>query len=146
MWRLKLQKITSSRIHLQNLNTLKNKISITIKREKYYPNVYWKCIVGGSTQAMIHVRAATYSVPVMGKHSIQSTCPFVNTLKTSENQRFFYVFRGYRKRPVAWNKLKLALYSLIKISFPPGSTKNCHDRHFWLLCMVSKEATSKEIF
>ena len=28
-------------------------------------------------------------------------------LKTSENQRFSVVFRGYRKRPVAWNGLTL---------------------------------------
>ena len=32
-------------------------------------------------------------------------CLFLYPLKTSENQRFFDVFRGYRKRPVAWNGL-----------------------------------------
>ena len=30
---------------------------------------------------------------------------FLYTLKTSENQMFTDVFRGYRKRPVAWNGL-----------------------------------------
>ena len=32
---------------------------------------------------------------------------FIYPLKTSENQRFSDVFRGYRKRPVAWNELQL---------------------------------------
>ena len=32
---------------------------------------------------------------------------FLYPLKTSENQRFFYVFRGYRKRSVAWNGLRV---------------------------------------
>ena len=31
---------------------------------------------------------------------------FLYPLKTSENQRFSDVFRGYRKRPVAWNGLR----------------------------------------
>ena len=31
---------------------------------------------------------------------------FRNPLKTSENLRFFYFFRGYWKRPVAWNGLR----------------------------------------
>ena len=31
-------------------------------------------------------------------------------LKTSENQRFSDVFRGYRKRPVAWNGLMYQLF------------------------------------
>ena len=30
---------------------------------------------------------------------------FFLPLKTTECQRFCYVFRGYKKRPVAWNKL-----------------------------------------
>ena len=30
---------------------------------------------------------------------------FLYPLKTSENQRFSYVFRGYRKRQVVWNEL-----------------------------------------
>ena len=30
---------------------------------------------------------------------------FLYSLKTSENQRFSDVFRWYRKRPVAWNRL-----------------------------------------
>ena len=30
---------------------------------------------------------------------------FLYPLKTSENQRFSYNFRGYRKRPVEWNRL-----------------------------------------
>ena len=30
---------------------------------------------------------------------------FDTTLKTSENQRFSDVFRGYRRRPVTWNRL-----------------------------------------
>ena len=33
-------------------------------------------------------------------------------LKTSENQRFPDVFRGYRKRPVAWNGLIVILINL----------------------------------
>ena len=30
---------------------------------------------------------------------------FLYPLKTWENQRFSYIFRGYKKRPVAWNGL-----------------------------------------
>ena len=30
---------------------------------------------------------------------------FLNLLNTSENKRIYYVMRGYRKRPVAWNGL-----------------------------------------
>ena len=40
--------------------------------------------------------------------SLTHFMPFVSfytPLKTSENQRFSDVFRGYRKRPVAWNGL-----------------------------------------
>ena len=33
------------------------------------------------------------------------TMVFLYTLKTSENQSFFDVFRVYRKRPVTWNRL-----------------------------------------
>lgn len=32
---------------------------------------------------------------------------FPYTLKTSDNQRLFDVFRGYKRRPVAWNGLEL---------------------------------------
>ena len=44
---------------------------------------------------------------------------FLYTLKTSENQRFSDVFRGYRKRPVAWNRLmrRSTYFSLISILF-----------------------------
>ena len=38
-------------------------------------------------------------------NSVHVTGLFLYPLKTSENQRFSYVFRGYRKRPVAWNGL-----------------------------------------
>ena len=31
---------------------------------------------------------------------------FLHPLKTSENQRFSDVFRGYRKRPVEWSRVK----------------------------------------
>ena len=34
---------------------------------------------------------------------------FLYPLKTSENQRFLDIFRGYRKRPVTWNGLKIDL-------------------------------------
>ena len=34
---------------------------------------------------------------------------FLYPLKTSKNQRFFDIFRGYRKKPVAWNGLKIPL-------------------------------------
>ena len=36
----------------------------------------------------------------------QATGLFLYPLKTSGNQRFSDVFRGYKKRPVAWNELK----------------------------------------
>ena len=36
----------------------------------------------------------------------QATGLFLYPLKTSENQRFSDVFRGHRKRPVAWNGLR----------------------------------------
>ena len=34
-----------------------------------------------------------------------ATCLLLYPLKTSENQRFFDVFWGHRKRPVSWNGL-----------------------------------------
>ena len=36
-----------------------------------------------------------------------TTCLFVYLLKTSGNFWFFDVFKGYRKRPVAWNGLTM---------------------------------------
>ena len=36
-----------------------------------------------------------------------TTCLFVYLLKTSENVCFFDVFKGYRKRPAAWNGLTM---------------------------------------
>ena len=36
-------------------------------------------------------------------NSFEATGLFLYSLKISENQRFSDVFRGYRKRPVAWN-------------------------------------------
>ena len=41
-----------------------------------------------------------------GCNQFHTACLFVNPLKTLENQRFSDVFRGYRKRPVAWNVLE----------------------------------------
>ena len=38
---------------------------------------------------------------------------FLCSLKTSEKQKFSDVFRGYRKRPVAWNGLKIACTDLV---------------------------------
>ena len=40
---------------------------------------------------------------------------FLYPLKTSENQRFSDVFRGYRKRPVAWNWLKRIMIVISRI-------------------------------
>ena len=52
-------------------------------------NVYWKNFankqskfVGELSQPMIDVNAATYCVPIMGKHSIHCTALFLNPLKT----------------------------------------------------------------
>ena len=40
---------------------------------------------------------------------------FLYPLKTSENQRFSDVFRGYKKRSVAWNGLiKILEFNMIK--------------------------------
>ena len=36
---------------------------------------------------------------------LQPSVAFLYPLKTSENQRFSDIFRGYWKRPVAWNRL-----------------------------------------
>ena len=38
-------------------------------------------------------------------NSFHATGLFLYPLNISENFRFFDVFRGYRKRPVAWNEL-----------------------------------------
>ena len=39
------------------------------------------------------------------------TGSFLKPWKTSENQSFSYVLRGYRKRPVSWNgSIKMNLY------------------------------------
>ena len=38
---------------------------------------------------------------------------FLNLLNTSENKRIYYVMRGYRKRPVAWNGLNLKNIKLV---------------------------------
>ena len=43
-----------------------------------------------------------------------ATDPFWYPLKTSENQTFSDVFRGYQKRSVAWNGLKNILTENIK--------------------------------
>ena len=37
---------------------------------------------------------------------------FLYSQKTTENQRFSDIFRGYRKRPVAWNRLIICLFSV----------------------------------
>ena len=44
----------------------------------------------------LHLRCLTRFMPLVS---------FDTTLKTSENQRFSDVFRGYRRRPVTWNRL-----------------------------------------
>ena len=36
-------------------------------------------------------------------NAFHTTGHFLYLLKTSENNRLFDIFRGYRKRPVAWN-------------------------------------------
>ena len=43
-------------------------------------------------------------------NSFHATGLFLYPLKTSENQRFSDVFRGYRKRPMALNELKERIY------------------------------------
>ena len=40
---------------------------------------------------------------------------FLYPLKTSENQRFSYIFRGYRKRPVAKNGLNRLILKFSKL-------------------------------
>ena len=42
-------------------------------------------------------------------NSFHGTGLFLYPLKISENQRFSDVFKGYRKRPVVWNRLKKLL-------------------------------------
>ena len=46
---------------------------------------------------------------------LHATGPILSPLKTSENQRFSDVFRGYRKRSVVWNGLSYFL--VIDIDF-----------------------------
>ena len=57
----------------------------------------------------LHLRCLTRFMPLVS---------FDTTLKTSENQRFSDVFRGYRRRPVTWNRLtgnarKVSKYGVI---------------------------------
>ena len=47
---------------------------------------------------------------------------FLHPLKTTENQRFSDVFRGYRKRPMTWNGLVIKLEQARKII---GTTERC---------------------
>ena len=56
-------------------------------------------------------------------------------LKTSENQRFSDVFRGYRKKPVAWNGLKKRFWhSCFPVNFVKFLRTSCFIEHLpWLL-------------
>ena len=47
----------------------------------------------------------SYSIYIL-LHLFHTIDLFLYLLKTSENQRFSDVFRRYKKRPVAWNRLK----------------------------------------
>ena len=67
---------------------------------------------------------------------------FLCPLKTSENQRFSDVFKGYRKRPVVWNRLKKFLcissaemfgnYSTSIISF------TFWERHYFIIVILRR--------
>ena len=50
---------------------------------------------------------ASYSYTVSSVNPFHATGLFRYPLKTSESQRFPDIFRGYRKRPVTWNGLKV---------------------------------------
>ena len=53
----------------------------------------------------------TSEINIWLKHFSISTGLFLYLLKTSENQRFYDIFRGYGKRPVTWNGLMTTLRS-----------------------------------
>ena len=61
-----------------------------------------------NTQSFLQKNIVTKSkkLPSGTFNSFHATDLFLCFLKTPKNLCFFYIFRGYRKRPVAWNELK----------------------------------------
>ena len=61
-------------------------------------------------------------------------------LKTSENQRFSDVFRRYRKRPVAWNRL-IEIHTVWFQTINPTSIFSCYFNNLdFLPSLVSSDA------
>ena len=48
----------------------------------------------------------TFKINFNNFNPIHVTCLFLYPLETSENKKFSDVFRGFRKRPMIWNKIK----------------------------------------
>ena len=61
------------------------------------------------------------------------TVLFLYPLKTSENQRFSYAFRGYRKRPVLWNGL-MTLWEEDQVTF-----RNVQQKFWWRIIQKPAE-------
>ena len=65
----------------------------------------------GKGKTFIHQKTILHYILFIVINKIEVAGPFhatgfvLYTLKTSQNQRFFDVFRGYRKKSVAWNGL-----------------------------------------
>ena len=59
---------------------------------------------------------------------------FLYALKASENQRFSDVFSGYRKRPVAWNGLKIPVILSLQEMFHSKITLMLSERNLFNLC------------
>ena len=58
---------------------------------------------------------------------------FLYHLKTSENQRFSEVFRGYRKRPMGWNGLRIGYEGIFRLYRNQSIDLHCESID-WFLC------------
>ena len=56
----------------------------------------------GVFRALPHIYDETFAKKI---NPLQANVPFLYPLKTSENQKFSDIFRGYRKGTLAWNGL-----------------------------------------
>ena len=90
----------------------------------YYKALHFICLQRSSLNVCHNIlRINPFSVSVL----------FLYPLKTSENQRFSYAFRGYRKRPVSWNGL-MTLWEEDQVTFT-----NVQQKFWWRIIQKPAE-------